>query len=65
MIVAVARRINLTPDTLFETTVCVVLSMEKSREEKLKIPDACAHYGIECIDWDEFMEREGLRWDPP
>ncbi len=42
---------------LFESYV--VVTMERLRGERVRIPLVCQHYGIECIDVMQFLEREG------
>jgi len=44
-------------NNLFERYV--VVTMEKIKGRKVKIPFVCEKYGIECIDVIEFFEREG------
>ncbi len=36
---------------------CVV-TQEKYKENAAKIPNVCKHFGIDCIDLEEFMNRE-------
>ena len=38
---------------------CIVVTQERlSRGSRLKIPDVCAHYGIECINIRKMFNRE-------
>lgn len=37
---------------------CVVTSEER-RPHSAKMPDVCDHFGIDCVNLEEFMEREG------
>jgi hypothetical protein len=36
-----------------------VVSMEKLRPNAAKIPNICQHFGVGCIDLEEFMEVQG------
>lgn len=56
-IVALARSINEAPPNLFENELCIVVTLEKPGKGQ-KIPDACAHYDIEWIDWFGLLDRE-------
>lgn len=40
----------------------IVVTQESSPPNAAKIPNVCQHYGIDCIDLEEFMEREGCRF---
>lgn len=40
---------------------CVV-TLEKAKENAAKIPNVCAHFGIDCVDLEGFMEREKWRF---
>ncbi|HEX8262860.1 MAG TPA: DUF4411 family protein [Allosphingosinicella sp.] len=37
---------------------CVV-TMEQFKENGAKIPNICAHFGVDCLSLERFMEREG------
>ncbi|MCK4352740.1 DUF4411 family protein [candidate division WOR-3 bacterium] len=37
---------------------CVV-TLERRKENSAKLPNVCDHFGILCIDLEEFMEKEG------
>lgn len=36
-----------------------VVTLEKSAPNSARIPNICRHFGIECINLEEFMEAEG------
>ncbi len=40
----------------------VVVTEEQFKENAAKIPNVCRHFGIDCIDLEEFMEREGWQF---
>jgi hypothetical protein len=40
---------------------CVV-TMELLKENGVKIPNICQHFGVECLTLEEFMEREGWQF---
>jgi hypothetical protein len=37
----------------------VVVTQEQFKENAPQIPNVCQHFGIECVDLEGFMEREG------
>lgn len=36
-----------------------VVTMEEFKPNGAKIPNICAHFGVECLSLEQFMEREG------
>ena len=36
-----------------------VVTMEQLKENAVKIPNICDHFGVECMHLEEFMEAEG------
>lgn len=43
---------------------CLVVTHERPKgpgATYVKIPNACRFYGLECIDWQDFLMREGYR----
>jgi len=43
---------------------CAVVTHERPKgpgAKWVKIPNVCTFYGLECIDWQEFLMREGYR----
>jgi hypothetical protein len=40
---------------------CVV-TMEELKPNSAKIPNICAHFGVECVTLEQFMEREGWQF---
>jgi hypothetical protein len=49
-------------DSLFRGRCTVVTQEKPSRGGKPKIPDACGHYGIECVPVSEPFQREGWKF---
>jgi len=39
-----------------------VVTEESVRENAARIPNVCEHYGIECINLEAFLERQGCRF---
>ena len=39
-----------------------VVTMEKFKPNGTKIPNICAHFGVECLSLEQFMEKEGWRF---
>jgi len=37
----------------------VVVTEEKYKDNAAKIPNVCLHFGVECINLEEFMSRQG------
>ena len=37
----------------------VVFTREKFKENAAKIPNVCKHFGVPCVDIEDFMAREG------
>lgn len=61
-LVAFAMAYNSSPpEGLFSSRLAVVTTerAKKPSERRLRIPDVCAYYGIECFDHFEMMRREG------
>lgn len=61
-LVAFAMAYNSSPpDGIFSSKLAVVTTDrgKRSCERRLRIPDACAYYGIECFDHFQMMRREG------
>ena len=42
------------------TTPSTIVMTEESTRTSNKIPAACRHYGVECINLEEFLRRESL-----
>lgn len=40
----------------------VVVTEERFKENAARIPNVCAHFGIDCTDLEGFMEREGWQF---
>ncbi len=40
----------------------IVVTEETFRPNAAKIPNVCQHFGIECINLRQLMEREGWRF---
>ena len=40
---------------------CVV-TMELFKDNAVKIPNICQHFGVDCLTLEEFMEREGWQF---
>ena len=40
----------------------IVVTEETYKENAAKIPNVCEHFGIECINLEEFMQRENWRF---
>jgi len=49
-------------DQMFPTEEFVVITDETYRPERIKIPNVCQHYGIECIDRFGFFDEMGWSW---
>jgi hypothetical protein len=41
------------------TTGATVLTMEQLKPNAAKIPNICKHFGVQCVDLRQFMEKEG------
>lgn len=40
----------------------IVVTEERFKENAAKIPNVCAHFAVDCMDLEGFMEREGWRF---
>ena len=40
----------------------IVVTEEQLKENAAKIPNVCAHFSIDCMNLEEFMEREGWQF---
>ena len=58
-VVALARVEGEAKD-LYTQTPCVVVTSEKSKPNRVRIPDVCRYYELEAIDHLEFFRR--VRW---
>jgi hypothetical protein len=48
-------------DLLSPPSICAVLTQEHRRIGRIRIPHACAAYGIECFDFRELFRRESIQ----
>jgi Domain of unknown function (DUF4411) len=39
-----------------------VVTLEKPKPKSVKIPNICEHFGVKCIDLEQFMESEGWQF---
>ena len=39
-----------------------VVTLEKAQPKAAKIPNICTHFGVQCIDLEQFMEKEGWQF---
>ncbi|MEI7511291.1 MAG: PIN domain-containing protein [Candidatus Peregrinibacteria bacterium] len=39
-----------------------LVTTEKEKANSAKIPNVCKHFGVDCINLEEFMEREGWKF---
>lgn len=61
-VVSVARLLSKGSGSLFGPPKIVVVTEEVRSRVRKKIPDACTHYGIDCVDLFGFFELEGLEF---
>ncbi len=40
----------------------IVVTEEEYKENAAKIPNVCEHFGVECIDLEEFMQKENWQF---
>jgi len=39
-----------------------VVTLEKLKPNAAKVPNICAHFGVQCLSLEEFMQKEGWRF---
>ena len=39
-----------------------VVTLERKRPNAAKIPNICDHLGVQCLDLEQFMEKEGWQF---
>jgi hypothetical protein len=44
------------------TVGCAVVTMELFKENGVKIPNICRHFGVQCFTLEGFMEHEGWKF---